>query len=182
MSSAQAMQRRRKMNGVVTSSTSPQAPDTPKSNLPTNSLSKVITHIDERLKKIENLVVNTSSQVTPTYDSSEKIKEIVNGELSKIGYVTASTKGSNIVSDEVIDEYEHRFSILSKEINEIKDIIMKLQNFTFEVNQQMFDYLKNTNKTTKHQNENILDVSANNSIVEESTFESMMKVLQEENA
>jgi hypothetical protein len=41
--------------------------------------------------------------------------------------------------DEVIDEYNNRFSVLISEINDLKDTVMKLQSYTMEVNQTLMN-------------------------------------------
>ena len=40
---------------------------------------------------------------------------------------------------EIISEYNSRFDLLAEEINNLKDVILKLQTFTMEVNKTLMD-------------------------------------------
>ena len=55
---------------------------------------------------------------------------------------TLEENSSNEVKEldsKVIDEYNTRFEILASEIGELKDIILKLQSFTMDVNKSLYD-------------------------------------------
>ena len=43
------------------------------------------------------------------------------------------------LDSKIIDEYNTRFEILASEIGELKDVILKLQSFTMEVNKSLYD-------------------------------------------
>jgi len=47
--------------------------------------------------------------------------------------------GNSSFSEELVTEYEARFETILSEITEMKDIIMKLQSFTMEVNKALYD-------------------------------------------
>lgn len=42
----------------------------------------------------------------------------------------------------IIDEYEARFKMIAEEIANIKDALLKVQTFSMELNQSLFDYAK----------------------------------------
>ena len=46
---------------------------------------------------------------------------------------------SSQFNDEVIDEINNRFELLAGEVAEMKDILIKLQSFTMEVNKRLVD-------------------------------------------
>ena len=43
------------------------------------------------------------------------------------------------LDSKIIEEYNSRFEILANEIGELKDVILKLQSFTMEVNKSLYD-------------------------------------------
>ena len=43
------------------------------------------------------------------------------------------------ISQEIIDEYNSRFEILANEIAELKNLLLKLQSFTMDVNKSLHD-------------------------------------------
>ena len=47
----------------------------------------------------------------------------------------------------MLDEYDSRFEMLATEINELKDTVLKLQSFTMEVNQAMYEDLMEKKRT-----------------------------------
>lgn len=47
--------------------------------------------------------------------------------------------GNSSFSEELITEYEARFETILNEITQMKDVIMKLQTFTMEVNKSLYD-------------------------------------------
>lgn len=46
---------------------------------------------------------------------------------------------STTFDSKLIEEYNTRFDILANEIGELKDVILKLQSFTMEVNKSLYD-------------------------------------------
>ena len=68
----------------------------------------------------------------------------------------------------MVQEYEARFQMLATEINDIKDILLKLQSFTMEVNKTLFEERSKISPETdiEHQDE-------------KSTFDSLMETIQE---
>ena len=77
------------------------------------TLPQVISMLDARLAKLENSPV----QEQPS---------------------TQSIEGNVSVSEYVV-EMDHKFSVLVEEITTLKDIVLKLQSYTMEVNKMLVD-------------------------------------------
>ena len=77
------------------------------------TLPQVISMLDARLAKLEKSPI----QEQPT---------------------TQSIEGSVSVSEYVV-EMDHKFSVLVEEITTLKDIVLKLQSYTMEVNKMLVD-------------------------------------------
>lgn len=76
----------------------------------------------------------TIQQVIANFDSRIKVledKENNNSIMSPIP--------ENNLPSEIIDEYNSRFEILANEIAEIKNLLLKLQSFTMDVNKSLHD-------------------------------------------
>jgi TolA-binding protein len=67
---------------------------------------------------------------------------------------------NNISNNLDIEEINTRFDILVNEIAEIKDIILKLQTFTMEVNKNLYDERIQILSNDSHENINITDETA----------------------
>tara|TARA_Y100000996_G_scaffold403540_1_gene376602 strand:+ start:352 stop:795 length:444 start_codon:yes stop_codon:yes gene_type:complete len=67
---------------------------------------------------------------------------------------------NNISNNLDIEEINTRFDILVNEIAEIKDIILKLQTFTMEVNKNLYDERIQILSNDSHDNINITDETA----------------------
>lgn len=74
----------------------------------------------------------TIQQVIANFDS--RIKVIEEQERKKMPQIPESN-----LSQEIIDEYNSRFEILANEIAEIKNLLLKLQSFTMDVNKSLHD-------------------------------------------
>ena len=105
------------------------------------TLPQVLNVIDARLKLLENPKSTTKSE-TP----------------------------SDAFTSEIQQEYEARFQMLATEIQELKDIILKLQTFTMEVNHTLFT-------ERQFQTLDVEDVDVEEKV--KSTFDSIMETLQE---
>lgn len=94
------------------------APSTPSSNSTSTtqqsaasqmSLQQVISTVDKRLTQLESLAKNNSNQ-----------------------------NDSNDLSI-IVDEFNSRFELIVTEINSLKDIVLKLQTYTMDVNKMLVD-------------------------------------------
>ena len=82
------------------------------------TLPQVISIIDKRLVNLETFVKTTNEQ-------------------TKSADVTQSQDNAQL--NEVISEYNSRFELLAEEIGNLKDIVLKLQSYTMEVNKTLME-------------------------------------------
>jgi len=75
------------------------------------------------------------------------LEDTVNKNLKKENSVETSQSNNSEIK-EILDEYESRFDMLAGEIQDIKDIMLKLQAFTMEVNKKLFENLDMNNLGT----------------------------------
>lgn len=93
-------------------------------------------------------------------------------------------------SPELIQEYEARFQMLATEINEMKDIVLKLQSFTMEVNKTLLnerlEIMNNASNALDVEDINVDEVDLENvefeasDNVEKSTFDTLMETIKDE--
>tara|TARA_B100000963_G_scaffold181321_1_gene157635 strand:+ start:387 stop:920 length:534 start_codon:yes stop_codon:yes gene_type:complete len=76
----------------------------------------------------------TIQQVISNFDT--RIKKIEEEQEDK-GMVPPIPETN--ISQEIIDEYNSRFEILANEIAELKNLLLKLQSFTMDVNKSLHD-------------------------------------------
>jgi len=95
-----------------------QSAPTPSTGL---TLQQVIAVIDKRLINLETFVKDESGR--------------------KVTFQDEMPPSQNVPSNlaEIISEYNSRFDLLAEEINNLKDVIIKLQTFTMEVNKTLMD-------------------------------------------
>jgi hypothetical protein len=107
-------------------SSAPQQTPTQQQQQPANgfTLQQVIAVIDRRLMNLESFV-------------SEN-KDLTGRESSRnVRFETAPQQDNSI--QEVLDEYNNRFNMLAEEIVELKDIVLKLQSYTMDVNKTLLE-------------------------------------------
>jgi hypothetical protein len=137
MSAVQAAIRRRATinptsNQVSSSSSSSQNQNNAQQqqqNISGLTLQQVVQVIDNRLLNLEAFMkdVKSAPSVIPT---TQQTKEMTQDASLVDGDVTLNT---------IIDEYNHRFELIADEISHMKEIIIKLQTFTMEVNKKILD-------------------------------------------
>ena len=81
------------------------------------TLPQVISVIDTRLIHLENFMKVTNS-------------------AEKMDYASLPTAE---ISPEFVEEVQTRFDILAREISELKDVVLKLQSFTMDVNKSLLE-------------------------------------------
>lgn len=118
MSQANAAAIRRRTNNVQlqpTSTAQPQQPTTDNRQQPQGyTIQQVITTFDKRIKQLEEFTQSNINTSTSNGISTEQFNEMIN-------------------------EFNNRFELMVIEINDLKDIIMKLQSFTMEVNKTLMN-------------------------------------------
>lgn len=81
------------------------------------TLPQVISVIDNRLIHLENFMKETNSAEKMDYASLPPAE----------------------ISPEFVEEVQTRFDILAREISDLKDVILKLQSFTMDVNKSLLE-------------------------------------------
>jgi len=93
------------------------------------TLPQVIAVVDKRLMVLENFMKETKSAPVPANNNSAFDPR---GGL-EVPYAT------EVELNTVIDEFNSRFEMLATEINELKDLLMKLQSYTMDVNKMLLN-------------------------------------------
>jgi hypothetical protein len=78
------------------------------------TLQQVISTVDKRLSQLETIVQSNNNNTNTNNNESTELPLIV-------------------------DEFNNRFELIVTEINSLKDIVMKLQSYTMEVNKMLVD-------------------------------------------
>jgi hypothetical protein len=127
MSQANAAARKRRAGGT----SMPGASDpvvqqqTPAGGL---TLPQVIALVDRRLVVLESFMKDT------------KAAQAQQAPAPQVQQVLAPAPApAQQLDDEVIDEINNRFELLAGEVAELKDILIKLQSYTMEVNKRLVD-------------------------------------------
>ena len=96
----------------------------------------------------------TLQQVIGTFDNRiKKLEENLNGFNS---YTTGGSTVSNL--PEVMNEFNSRFELIAEEIANMKDVVIKLQSYTMDVNKALLDEHIHVHSD--------LGQSANNSVID----------------
>lgn len=120
MSSSNAAAIRRRVGTPIVATPTPSTPGTSVKIQPTlpdttnqMTLQQVITTIDKRLTQLETIATNTNNNTSSNNDSSDL--------------------------PVIVDEFNSRFEVIVNEINSIKDVVMKLQSYTMEINKMLVE-------------------------------------------
>ncbi len=118
MSAGNAAARQRRAGGAHIDPPGKQSPVSPQASASTGlTLPQVIQLVDARLIKLE------------TFVKAQNEKPV-------------ATEGSN-VSKDIVDaihkEFNEKFEMLAEEIADLKDIVLKLQSYTMEVNKTLLE-------------------------------------------
>jgi len=89
------------------------------------TLPQVIALVDKRLVNLETFMKETKAQATkPSVQPSVQ---------------PSAPAPSAELDDALVEEINTKFELLATEVAELKDMIVKLQSFTMEVNKKMFE-------------------------------------------
>jgi hypothetical protein len=94
----------------------------PKSGL---TLPQVISLVDKRLITLETFMRESQNGVSAS--------------LSNASLSNAPTSVSEDAVNQLADEFNSKFEMLAQEVADLKDIILKLQTFTMDVNKTLFE-------------------------------------------
>ena len=103
----------------------PQAPrSVPGQQTPANGLTlpQVIAVVDARLIKLETFMKETQSKGPIAQAQTQSKAPIVQAP-----------------SDNIISEFDEKFEVLANEIADLKDIVLKLQSYTMDVNKMLME-------------------------------------------
>ena len=90
------------------------------------TLPQVIALVDKRLVNLETFMKETKAQATkPSVQPSVPMPSV--------------PQPSAELDDALVEEINTKFELLATEVAELKDMIVKLQSFTMEVNKKMFE-------------------------------------------
>ena len=90
------------------------------------TLPQVIALVDKRLVNLETFMKETKAQAT---------KPSVQPSVPQPSVPLPSAE----LDDALVEEINTKFELLATEVAELKDMIVKLQSFTMEVNKKMFE-------------------------------------------
>jgi hypothetical protein len=92
------------------------------------TLPQVIAVVDKRLTVLEGFMKEQKSVIAPTTTTSNND--------------TVSTEVTENIKTEIIalaEEFNNRYELLATEIHNIKDIVLKLQSYTMDVNKTLIE-------------------------------------------
>jgi hypothetical protein len=130
MSQANAAARKRRAGGatlqdnVAPTQTNNNLPQAPKGGL---TLPQVISLVDKRLVTLETFMKENQSNGTKT------------SSVSTESSASTSASASEDAVNQLADEFDSKFSILAQELAELKDVVLKLQSYTMEVNKTLYE-------------------------------------------
>lgn len=117
------------------------------------NLQQVISLLDNRLLNVEKFVCDFDKMTLPNSQlPSKDVPQTNNADLKT--NINEATVVSNTISSEMaknieiiiqdalnthVDEFNHRYEILASEILSLKNIILKLQSYTMDVNKVLMD-------------------------------------------
>lgn len=140
MSAAMARKRRAESSAVnqssipsnIGNSSNVARPNTVQSQNPGLTLPQVISVIDTRLIVLETFMKDTKEGNSISSSSSS-------GTVSGPGPGPVSNTNSIQETNEIMEEMDTRFDILAREIADLKDIVLKLQAYTMDVNKTLLE-------------------------------------------
>jgi len=130
MSQANAAARKRRAGGTSMPGASDpvvQQQQTPAAGL---TLPQVIALVDRRLVTLETFMKDTKAA---------PVQVPVQAPAPVHMPVQVQQVPTQQVDEEVLDEINNRFELLAGEVAELKDILIKLQSYTMEVNKRLVD-------------------------------------------
>ena len=137
-----------------------QSAETSSMDSPKLTLPQVIAVIDNRLINLEQFMKEIK-------ENSIQSEQLMNENTENIE-LNDSSEVIKVPIAEYVVEMDKKFELLVEEISELKDIVLKLQSFTMEVNKTLMedriqilsDYKNIQIDNTTEQSENVLDLNA----------------------
>lgn len=127
MSQANAAARKRRAGGSSMPGSQDSMPQTPQPTAGTGlTLPQVIAVVDRRLVALE------------TFAKETRAKALV-APVPILAPTVAPTVAPAPINEEFLEEVNTKFELLANEIAELKDMLIKLQSYTMEVNKRLVD-------------------------------------------
>jgi hypothetical protein len=133
MSRAIASARQRRAGVEPSPSPSPvSTPSHPPAGL---TLPQVISLVDTRLIKLEQFMKETLE------NKSNNTNNVSNIEIrdSESNIIDSSDPNQLTDLNDILEEYNNRFVLLAEEMGQLKDIVLKLQTYTMDVNKMLIE-------------------------------------------
>ena len=137
MSNSAALARKRRAN--MTPQTNTPVPSTSSVNsnqqatqsAPVNnrvplSIPQLFQLMEKRIISLENRMKDTSTVNKENNINENLLKEMIDTKISN-------------QEQKIIDEYESRFEILATQLNDLKEVVLKLQMYTMDVNKVLLE-------------------------------------------
>ena len=115
------------------------------------TLQQVISVFDNRIMLLEKFMIETKQISTTNTTPSE------NNVQEKTNFNTMDLVSINDFNT-IISEFNNRFELFAHEIAELKDIVLKLQSYTLEVNKILLEE-KNKSNSTIVTNNNLVNTN-----------------------
>ena len=159
---SQALASARKRRAPPNPNPSPLIPNQPPTNNGTNqsglTLPQVISFIDRRLINLETFVNKQQSENEKNMSNNKPSDYEMNTSVA-VDHTEDIVKLNENVN-ELANEFNARYDILANEILDIKNMLLKLQSFTMDVNksliQERFNITTDNIGSTNENNENVL--------------------------
>ena len=106
------------------------------------TLQQVIALVDIRLTKLEKFAKDTQENgMLPSgaVKSAVKIEQGAGALAGASAGADGSVEGGLTDLNEVLDDFNNRFMMLATEISQLKDVVMKLQSYTMDVNKMLLE-------------------------------------------
>ena len=124
MSQANAAARKRRAGGSSMPGSQDSMPQTPQPTAGTGlTLPQVIAVVDRRLVALETFAKETRAKAS----------------LAPVPTVAQASAPAPAIAEEFLEEVNTKFELLANEIAELKDMLIKLQSYTMEVNKRLVD-------------------------------------------
>ena len=134
MSQANAAARKRRAGGAslqengAPAQINSQQQQAPKGGL---TLPQVISLVDKRLITLETFMKESKISLQNVSVQSQK--------QSNVSDTSGSASASEDAVNQLADEFDTKFTLLAQEVAELKDIVLKLQTYTMEVNKTLYE-------------------------------------------
>lgn len=104
------------------------------------TLQQVIALVDIRLTKLEKFAKDTQENgMLPSGGAKSAVKIEQGTTASASASADGSVEGGLTDLNEVLDDFNNRFMMLATEISQLKDVVMKLQSYTMDVNKMLLE-------------------------------------------